>query len=403
MTQRMNTLSSSVKPSLQQFLKKAEQSYRGGNRYFRNGNLEAAQSSWQVASCPGTSSHGHVNTKEVGIPFWKTIVAVLLATFSIYTIIFIVFPRQSDSLSQWILAQQDEKPRSFWDEWWNTGRPSMRFIGSNLGTENFLPILRENLQRLLNQNKNGNLSTQQELEKWLSYNQKGLKRDKPVNYYILAGRGFFNSRQFDEAISTYQEGLFYATNSDQYGELFQELGTAYYYKGYRLQPDGLAEYNLPLVQNSVESYLEAEKHTQGPYLYGNMGWGFYLLKDFEKAVEYSERALALKHNLVYVRMNLGISYIRMGEYSKAFLAYQSIGPFNPETSEYDGGIRDLRELQLQHPMLFPFTDFILGYMLMEQGKFLESRKTLLAFIDSAFPFKVWRQKAKGMIRQMANQ
>ena len=119
------------------------------------------------------------------------------------------------------------------------------------------------------------------------FRQKGLNRQKPVNYYVLTGRGLFNSRQFDEAISTYQEGLHYAINSDQYGELLQELGTAYYYKGYRLQPDGLAEYNLPLVQNSIDSYLEAEKHTQGPYLYGNMGWGYYLLRNFEKAIEYS--------------------------------------------------------------------------------------------------------------------
>ena len=186
------------------------------------------------------------------------------------------------------------------------------------------------------------------------------------------------------------------------GELFRELGTSYYYQGYQLQADGLAKYDLRLVKNSVDSYLQAEKFTSGPYLYGNMGWGFYLLEDFEKSVEYSQRALALDPTLVYVRMNLGISFLRMHEYTKAFLAYQSIRPLEPDFEEYDGGIRDLKELKLQFPGSHPFTDFILGFIMMEQGRFHDSRVALTTFLNSSFAANSWKAKAQEMIRMMSD-
>ena len=243
--------------------------------------------------------------------------------------------------------------------------------------------------------------SRQEFEKWLERKKKNSGLQKPTNHYVLTGRGLFNVRKFDEAIATYQAGLNYAESPEHFGELFRELGTAYYYKGYQLQADGLAKYDLKLVNNSIESYLQAEKFISGPYLYGNMGWGFYLLEDFEKSVEYSERALVLDPTLVYVRMNLGISYLHMDEYSKAFLAYQSIRSFEPEFEEYDGGIRDLKELKIQHPSDHPFSDFILGFILMEQGRFHDSREALLSFVNGSFAGSSWKLKAQEMIRMMA--
>ena len=276
----------------------------------------------------------------------------------------------------------------------------MHFSVKATNNKEWLSQFRENLRQFLGE-KTENVSPDlKKMEKWLELNRKGLSRQKTVDYYLLTGKGFFNARRFDEAISTYQAGLLHASSSRQLGELYRELGTAYYYKGYRLQPDGLAKYDLPLVKDSVESYLKAELHTQGPYLFGNMGWGYYLLEDFELAVKYCQLALDLDSSLVYVRMNLGITYIRMKEYARSFDAYQSIVQFVPDPSEYDGGMRDLKELQLQYPSRYPFTIFILGFILKQQGKYFESRKMLQSFTKSFFPDSAWKSKAASMLLQM---
>ena len=381
----------------------AEEIYRRGNRYFLIGELDAAKKAWQEAHQQlrtVSQSRDHLNLTANYSSNWYIVTFVLLIVCSIYAIIFFLFPREHDPMRQWLQARQDGQPRSLWDDWWDTGRPSIPFSFKPRDDEEWQSILRENLRRFLGKKSEEASPDLKELEKLLELNRKNLNRQKAVNYYVLIGRGFFNARRFDEAISTYQDGLQYASSSSQQGELYRELGTAYYYKGYHLQPDGLAVYDLSLVKDSVESYLKAEQHTQGPYLFGNMGWGFYLLEDFKTAVKYSQLALELDSTLVYVRMNLGISYIRMNEYTKAFNAYKSIVQFRPEPNEYDGGTRDLKELQLQHPSIYPFTKFILGFILMQQGKYYESRKILKSFTESFFPVSLWKNIALNMMQQM---
>jgi tetratricopeptide (TPR) repeat protein len=392
----MNPSSSKTKLS-------SEVSYREGNLHYSQGNSTAAEQSWKNSSLKQeteTKQSGRKNNAGRP-PFFRTIAAVVLTAVCFYTIIFSFFQREPDALSEWMLSQQQQQHRSFWDNWWDTGRPSISFNRTPFGTEDWLQQFRENLRELMEQENPERSVSRQEFEKWLERKKKNSGLQKPTNHYVLTGRGLFNVRKFDEAIATYQEGLHYAESPEHFGELFRELGTAYYYKGYQLQADGLAKYDLKLVNNSIESYLQAEKFTSGPYLYGNMGWGFYLLEDFEKSVEYSERALVLDPTLVYVRMNLGISYLHMDEYSKAFLAYQSIRSFEPEFEEYDGGIRDLKELKIKYPSGYPFTDFILGFILMEQGRFHDSRNALLSFVNSSFAGSSWKLKAQEMIRMMA--
>ncbi|HCP36070.1 MAG TPA: hypothetical protein DIT94_16870, partial [Deltaproteobacteria bacterium] len=72
-----------------------------------------------------------------------------------------------------------------------------------------------------------------------------------------------------------------------------------------------------------------------------------------------------------------------------------------EFEEYDGGIRDLKELKIKYPSGYPFTDFILGFILMEQGRFHDSRNALLSFVNSSFDGSSWKLKAQEMIRMMA--
>ena len=389
--------------SLNKKILESELRYREGNLLYNQGEVSKAETSWENSAFEENSQTEQSSAEKSNSspPYIRTIGAVLLTVVCFYAILFSLFPREPDALSLWMQSQQQQQNRSFWDEWWDTGRPSISFNRTPFGSEDWLQQFRENLRDLIDREDHDRSASRQEFENWLDQNQKKRTQPKPVNHYILTGRGLFNVRNFDEAIATYQEGLHYADRPEHLGELFRELGTAYYYQGYQLQADGLAKYDLRLVKNSVDSYLQAEKFTSGPYLYGNMGWGFYLLEDFEKSVEYSQRALALDPTLVYVRMNLGISFLRMHEYTKAFLAYQSIRPLEPDFEEYDGGIRDLKELKLQFPGSHPFTDFILGFIMMEQGRFLDSRAALTTFLNSSFAANSWKAKAQEMIRMMS--
>ena len=49
--------------------------------------------------------------------------------------------------------------------------------------------------------------------------------------------------------------------------------------------------------------------------------------------------------LNYARMNLGIAYIKQGDYKSAYDAYDSLLKYSPKHDEYEGGMRDLMELQ----------------------------------------------------------
>ena len=154
----------------------------------------------------------------------------------------------------------------------------------------------------------------------------------------------FEAREFEEALSTLNNGLHYAESPEQMEQLYQDLGTVYYFKGYKLQPNGLARYDLDDVRDSVKSYEMALSFGEDPYLYGNLGWGYYLLGDYSSSIESSLHALALKPELNYVRMNLGIAYLTKGDYELAFSSYASLQQHSPELDEYEGGIRDLLEL-----------------------------------------------------------
>ena len=83
----------------------------------------------------------------------------------------------------------------------------------------------------------------------------------------MIGRGLFEAREYDEALKTLKEGLYYAESSEKKEQLFQDLGTVHYYKGYKLQPDGLAKYVIQDVRNSIESYERALLYGEDPYLY----------------------------------------------------------------------------------------------------------------------------------------
>ncbi|GIT03348.1 MAG: hypothetical protein CM1200mP28_06070 [Deltaproteobacteria bacterium] len=233
---------------------------------------------------------------------------------------------------------------------------------------------------------------QEKLKRWLELERSPHFRGGPTDYYALTGRGLFEAREYDEALTTLKEGLYYAESPEQMEQLYQDLGTVHYYKGYKLQPDGLAQYVLKDVRNSIESYEKALRYAEDPYLYGNLGWGYYLLGDYASSVDNSLKALAMNPELNYARMNLGIAYIKKGCLKSAYDAYESLLKYSPEHEEYEGGMRDLMELQQEFQGAYPFSNFVLAQLYKQQGRNMEANEALHKFLRQNFPVTYWHPK-----------
>jgi len=377
--------------------------YQVGNRLHEDGHPEQARQVWQQLALaseapePPEAPAAAVNLNRLR---WKVVGASLLALVCFYVIVFTAFPRRDDPFLQLLNALTTSQPQSAWDAFWDTGRPSLSPRRHSQADEVW-PMLEELFEQMLGQNPSQTQQRKTGLEDWLErYRQLRGGPIRPTDYYVITGRGLFNTRRFNEAIAVFQEGLRHAKTPEQRGSLFQEIGTTFYYQGYHLQPNGLAEYDLRMVQKSVDAYEQAIRYTDGPYLYGNLGWGYYLLEDYDRAVEYGQRALALDPKLNYVRMNLGITFLRQHRYRESFQAYESILRFNPDTLEYEGGIRDLLELEREHPGRYPFIPFVLGFIYKKQERYALAQAQLEHFLSRPFPDAFWKSQARRLLQDM---
>ena len=128
-----------------------------------------------------------------------------------------------------------------------------------------------------------------------------------------------------------------------------------------------------------------------------------MLGDYASSVDNSLKALAMKPELNYARMNLGIAYIKQGAYKNAYDAYESLLKYSPEHDEYEGGKRDLMELQQEFPGVYPFSNFVLAQLYKHQGRNMEADEALHKFIIQNFPVANWHQKAHALIRRMESE
>jgi len=383
----------------------AERFYRLGNRFYSADQKLAAQLAWQKSAILANYSGKVAKLLD---PFsqnlrkflWQTLGAIVIVIVCLYVFVFTLFPREPEPF-QFTTFRSTSGELSFWDEWWNTGRPVTRSMRQRFGPEQLWPMLQRTLENLFGtQNDQLSEDIREKLKRWLELSRKPQVSKGPTDYYALTGRGLFEAREFEDALSTLNDGLHYAESTEQLEQLYQDLGTVYYYKGYKLQPNGLAKYDLDAVKNSVESYKMALRYGEDPYLYGNLGWGYYLLGDYSSSIESSLHSLALKPGLNYARMNLGIAQLKKGDYELAFSAYAALKQHSPRLDEYEGGIRDLRELQQEFPGLHPFSNFIMGLLYLQQGRHKEARTAWQKFVSQNFSEPFWQHRARLLLKKM---
>ena len=385
----------------------AEKFYRLGNRFFNVNQKQAAELAWKKAKdisgnreFSNLSKPVSLNIKRLRL---RTVGSILFVVVSFYVIIFALFVREPQPL-QFTTFRSSASELSLWDKWWDTGRPVKQSLNRRFGSEALWPLLKQEFKNLFKREKEGPADEiQEKLKRWLEVAGSPNFRVGPTDYYALTGRGLFEAREYDEALNTLNEGLYYAESSKQKEQLFQDLGTVHYYKGYKLQPDGLAKYVMKDVRNSIESYERALRYGEDPYIYGNLGWGYYLLGDYVLSVENSLKALAMNPKLNYARMNLGIAYIKKGDYKSAYDAYESLLKYTPEYDEYEGGMRDLMEMQQEFPGVYPFSNFVLAKLYKHQGRNMEANVLLKKFLRQNFPVAYWKQKANSLLREMESE
>jgi len=379
--------------------------YLLGNRFFSSKQERAAKLSWEKSKNI-LHENGQGNrtqklfSKNRRKIYTKTMIIILMIIILLYLFLLVFFKRESTNFHMSSEKFSSEK-YSLWDEWWDTGRPVQRRMYRRFGLDEFWPLISKSLGKLFGQ-KDQLLRSEvlEKLRQWLEFSQRPLFREGTTDYYALTARGLFEAREFEESISTLHDSIHFAETPQEFEKIYQDLGTVYYYKGYKLRPDGLANYNIKDVRKSVQSYEIALKYGEDPYLYGNLGWGYYILKDFGLSIENSLKALNLNPQLNYARMNLGIAYLKSGDYEMSFSAYSSLLKFSPESDEYEGGIRDLMELQMEYPGLYPFTNFVVGQLFWQQGLYKKSQSALQKFISQKFPHKIWKDRARLLLQKM---
>ena len=127
-----------------------------------------------------------------------------------------------------------------------------------------------------------------------------------------------------------------------------------------------------------------------------------MLAKYEKAIEFGEQALQLAPSLNYVRMNLGITYLRLGELQDSLDSYASILDYRPDPTEYEGGIRDLQELLREFPGQYPFGHFLLGYLFQLQGNYPPAQEAYERYLqESSIPY--WQAQARHRLSEMSNE
>ncbi|MBF0279294.1 MAG: hypothetical protein HQM13_15975 [SAR324 cluster bacterium] len=392
----------------------AEWYYRLGNLFFDAQDPDRANSAWEksvlLREAPASLQQKATDIRSV---LWKTIAVTIFVLFSLYTLIVLFFPRQMDLMEMLMLSMQQQtgeqqRERSWWDEFWTTGRQSGR--QHSLERDELWSVLNEQMKELMelfSANEESKGSAEDQLVEWLNRFRTKQFLNKPINgktgYYYLIGRGLFNLRQHEEAIESLKNGLNETIDPRERGVLYQEMATIYYYQGYQLQPDGLAKYDLEMVRKSVDAYQKAlDYDLRDPFLLGNLGWGYYLLAEYERAVHYSKQALQMNSQLSYVRMNMGITYLRMHKYQKSFETYQDLFQLAPHAIDYEGGLRDLEELSRDFQNQYPFVHFIIGYIYFNQESYLKAQQALEIFLKLPFPDRTWKQKALQIISKMKN-
>lgn len=374
--------------------------YQRGNRFFDMKAWDQALDEWRRSTALwGLAKR---TTRVMVRPFvqLRAVLLLLLTVLLVYNVVFTLFPRNPFDLV--MLSGGPNDSRSWWERWLDTGRPQSD-DGGRMDLREWWQHMKERWggegDQMAGQGHRPGLDQRWE-ELLRRYGRWGPMSGGEVNYYVIAGYGLSRMGEYDAAVSAFQKGLAKATQPAQLAELYQGLANTHYYQGYKLQPDGLATYNLALVKKATEAYERSTQYETRPLSFGNLGWMYFLLGQYKRAERYSHRALNLDPTLDYVRLNLGLIYLFEHRLDDSFDTYVQVMRRNPPEETYMGGINDLREVLRDHPAQYPFANLMLGMLALKSGAYTQAQQALNRFTTAPNVPESWRGLGIRLLRTM---
>ena len=155
----------------------AESFYRLGNRFYSSEQKQAAELAWQKSreltdiTVEFASNIVPVSRNQKKY-YLQTIGSVILLIVCLYVFVFTLFPREPEPF-QFTTFRSTSGELSFWDEWWNTGRPVTRSMRQRFGPEQLWPMLQRTLENLFGtQNDELSEDIREKLKRWLELSRK---------------------------------------------------------------------------------------------------------------------------------------------------------------------------------------------------------------------------------------
>jgi hypothetical protein len=398
------------KPSDERLSQSALEHYRRGNRFFDLKAFDRALEEWRRSTALWGSAKGTGRPGSRPFAQARAVVLLLFTVLLIYNTIYTLLPRDSFEMmlsgAGTVTGGGSDDSRSWWERWLDTGRPSGGGDDERVGLRDWWQSLRQRWGEPGGEGTgsgggNGRPGLDRRWEELLRrYGRWGPLTSGDIDYYVIAGYGLSRMGEYESAVSAFEQGLAKAKRPAQLAELYQGLANAHYYQGYKLQPDGLATYNLALVRKATEAYERSTQYETRPLSFGNLGWMYFLLGEYKRAEAYSRRALTLDQSLEYVRLNLGLIYMFQNRYDDSYNTYLQVIRHNPPDETYMGGINDLREVLRDHPGQYPFAYLMLGMLAVKSGSYSQAQDALTRFIATPSVPGNWKAVANRMLRTM---
>ena len=366
--------------------------YRRGNRLFEQKNWEQARREWRRAAALWRPS-GVARVLRDRLAGLRAVLLFLATVMEAYYLNFTYFTRDPFDLLMSGMTFEAPEERSWWQRFLDTGRPGGN-DGHKLGVREWWDSLREGMGGEEEQAEQRERFRPSIDERWAEllrrYNRWGPLIGRDLDHHVVAAQGLVTQGAFAEAIEILERGIAKTSDGGRLGELYQSLATTYYFQGYTLQMDQLATYDLELVRHSAEAYEQSLRYQPRVLSYGNLGWAYYLLGQYDLAERNSMKALSYDESLEYVRLNLGLIYLVQDMYKASFSSYRRVARQRPPPDAFLGGISDLQEVLRDEPGRYPFAHLMSAYLNIHRGDLPEARRHLAKFLAAPDIGGPWR-------------
>ena len=379
----------------------ARKHYQLGNRFFDFRAMERAQDEWRRAAWLWRLAAAVRTARIERVTDLRAVILLLLTVLLAFNLVYGLFPRNPADLSVSPDDETAEERTTWWERWLDTGHPQGG--GAPIVTLRDWWLRLEHRWRTGSEEPEPDLNVRQDLdERWpdlvARYRRPG--ETEPLDYHLVAGYGFLRSGDFNRAAQAFASGLPAARRPKQRADLYQGLANAHYYAGYRTDAQGLAVYDLAQVRQAAQAYQGSVQAEPRGLSFGNLGWMYFLLGQYDRAEAASQRALRMDGTLHYVRLNLGLTFLVRGQEDDAYEAYRTVILAQPGADALDGGIDDLRWLLRDHPKAYPFGDLMLGLLARAKGDRVLAQRELGRFLAGRPSGARWQRLAQQALHSL---